>query len=320
MDNEFDNSVHELNNQVRELINVPRKHYQLRQDVAFFSQLCSSLDVIGDTEEAIAAYHGKEFGASKAAHYLALYGVLQAIYVQQDAVLNLSESLGIREKIDNYPGLKAVRELRNDVAGHPTKRDKAKGLPTTYHHVSRMTLGHSSFTLLTFFSSGAPFKVRRIDMLQLIAEQKKYISTVLVGLVSKLEAEDKAHKDAFRMEKLVDIFPLTIGYTLEKIAEGVLKDNYAELAPAHLEQLEEVLRKFREAVGHRDKDFYESLEDDYKLVNHCIEYLEGFFLKKEQGVTTEGDTFTAQIFTTYLHDQVEVMKQYAKGIDDEYAD
>src|SRR5574341_1663312 len=89
--------------EIRDFINSPRKHYGLFQNKPLFFQLASSLDVIQDTEQAIAAFSAKEFGDSKAAHYLAVYGLLQALFVQQDAVTHLCEALTINENADNYP-------------------------------------------------------------------------------------------------------------------------------------------------------------------------------------------------------------------------
>ncbi|MGI0015141.1 MAG: hypothetical protein ACREBU_17140, partial [Nitrososphaera sp.] len=140
--------------QIREFINNPRKHYELRQNKALFSQLASSLDVIEDAEQAIAAFTAGEFGESKTALYLAVYGLLQALYVQQDAVIHLCESLGIKERINNYPKLKEVREIRNDSIGHPTRRDQKKGQPTSYHHISQITMTREGFQMLSFFSDG----------------------------------------------------------------------------------------------------------------------------------------------------------------------
>ena len=206
-----DDIVQKQTNQVRELINNPRKHYELRQNTALFLQLCSSLDVIGDTEEAIAAYSAKEFGDTKSAHYLAVYGLLQSIYVQQDAVINLCESLGIREKVEKYSKLKEIREIRNDIVGHPTKRDQRKGQPTSYHHISRMTLSQSGFTLASFFSNDLRPQFRHIDISELVVEQRKFISAILTTLINSLEAEDKAHREKFRIEKLASLFPDILG-------------------------------------------------------------------------------------------------------------
>ena len=154
--------------QIRDFINTRRKHHELRQDKALFSQLCSSLDVIEDTEEAISAYTAKEFAESKAAHYLAVYGLLQAIFVQQDAAFNLCESLGIQENIDDYPKLNEIREIRNDTIGHPTKRGRKR---FSYNHISRVSLNHSGFKMATFFADESPVKNRKIDIPGLIAEQ-----------------------------------------------------------------------------------------------------------------------------------------------------
>lgn len=312
--------IQEQANQIRDSINNPRKHYELRQNKALFSQLCSSLDVIEDTEEAIAAYTAKEFGESKSAHYLAVYGLLQAIYVQQDAVINLCESLGIRESINNYPKLKSIRETRNDIVGHPTKRDQRKGQPISYHHISRITLSQSGFKLASFFADGSPPQFKDIDIPGLIVEQRKFISTILASQISNLEAEEKEHKAKFRMEKLLDIFPATLGYNFEKVFEGIFRDDYAELGALNLEQIKEVVENFREAIGRRNMDFYESLQEDYELIGHAISHLDSYYRAKAGGEKPEVETPTAKIFAAFLRGQVDMLKAYAKEIDDDYAE
>lgn len=306
-------------NQIRDYINNPRKHYELRQNKALFSQLCSSLDVIGDTEEAIAAFKAKEFGDSKAAHYLAVYGLLQAIYVQQDAVNNLCESLGIPERINKYLKLKEIREIRNDTVGHPTRRDKQKGRPSSYHHISRMSLNQTGFKLASFFSDGTS-QFRSINIPELIEEQRRFISEILSTLIANLEAEEKAHKEKFCMEKLVDIFPDTLVYNFEKIFEGIFREDNAEFAALNLEQVSEVTHNFRKAIGRRNMDFYESLEDDYNRIEHTIAHLGQYFRSKMTSEKSEIEEPTAHIFATFLHSQVDNLKQYANQIDNEYAE
>jgi hypothetical protein len=48
--------------------------------------------------------------------------------MQQDALMNLGESLGIDDKIENYPRLKEIREIRNVSIGHPTKHNRKRHL------------------------------------------------------------------------------------------------------------------------------------------------------------------------------------------------
>ena len=314
-----ENTVQSQINRIRDLINIPWKHYGLRQDRALFPQLCSALDVIGDTEEAITAFETKELGGSKAAHYLAVYGLLQAMFVQQDAVFNLCELLGVEERIQDYPELKEIREVRNVSVGHPTKRDRPRGSPISYHHISRRTLDDSGFTLLSFFEDGRS-QFRHIEIAKLMTEQIRFICEILSVIVSKLEQEERAHKEEFRMEKLTGIFPNTLGYHIEKVFEGIFREDLAEFAMINLDTVSKTLQDFREAVGRRDMDFYESLQDEYDLIEHAISHLDGYFKALMNDDEPETDKLTIRIFAIFLRNQVDGLKRCAQDIDREYAE
>jgi len=264
-------------NQIRQLINNPQKHYELRQNEELFSQLCSSLDFIENTEDAISAYTEKDFGEDKPSHYLAVYGLLQAIYVQQDAVINLCESLGIKDKVNNYPKLKEIREIRNDTVGHPTHRDQQKGKPVSYHHISQITLNKSGFTLASYFSDGSKVQFSDIKISELIFEQSKFISAILTTLINNLKAEEKAHKEKFRMEKLLEKYFSTSDYYIEKLFEGISREDCAEFADGVLDLVINEVNQFREAIKRRNMDFYERLQDEYELIEHAKTELRKYY-------------------------------------------
>ena len=195
--------------EIRDFVNEPRKHYGLFQDKPMFFQLSSSMDVIEDTELAIQAYAKKEFGEDnrKGNLYLAIYGLLQAIYVQQDAIMNLSESLGIPERtIFSYDRLVEIRNIRNDTIGHPTKRDygnknKDKRKRLSYHFMTWLSLSKNGFDLLSF-SNEDSHESRHISTGELISDQRKYITEILEKMKNKLRDEENDHKAKFRNEKL----------------------------------------------------------------------------------------------------------------------
>ncbi len=184
-------SCDEYCSRVRDLINEPRVAFQLQKDPPFWNQLCSSLDVIGDTELAMESYpldaSDTPFGLS----YLLVYGLLQAMYLQQDAVFNLCESLGIPQGIDNHPKLKAIRDIRNKSTGHPTKKDKPK--PTSYHFIARASLTPRGFDLHTA-SPGQPYQMNYVCVADLISDQREGISKVLALVVQTMEKRDEAHR------------------------------------------------------------------------------------------------------------------------------
>lgn len=309
-----DSTIRKQVNQIRNLINNPQKHYELRQNKALFSQLCSSLDVIKDTEDVIIAYTEKDFGQDKPLLYLAVYGLLQAIYVQQDAVKNLYESLGIKDKLNNHLKLREIREIRNDTVGHPTKRDQQKGKPVSYHHISQTTLNKSGFTLASYFSDSSPAQFNYIDISELINEQKKYISAILSTLMDNLEEEEKAHKEKFRMEKLLALFPNTLDYYLEKLSEGVYRDESAKLADGCLDFVIAPVNNFLEAIKCRNMDLYERLKDEYELFEHATTNL-----RKHYSGINEVGKHNARIYIIYLKHQIDRLKELAEDIDKDYA-
>lgn len=257
-------SVRELMAQIRDLVNEPWKHYELRQNSARFSQLVSALDTIEDTEEAIIAFE-TEAGENTAGElYLIIYGLLQALFLQQDATRHLSEALGARDTFNQYPQLMVVREIRNDSIGHPTKRDRRKGQPTSYHQISRPTMSKQGFQLLSYYSDGSS-QFRDISIPKLVADQREFLAEMLTEVVDELKAERTAHKERFRMEKLSIIFPSTLGYAFEKVGQAI-RDDPVEFGRWGLGQIKDTFNAFHDAIARRDMDAYTSLQFDRKYI------------------------------------------------------
>lgn len=302
--------------EIRDFVNIPWKHYMLRQDKAQFHQLVSALDTVEDAEEAIRAFHTDEVGQSKGTLYLIIYGLLQAFFVQQDATRHLCEALGIQTTISNYPQLEAIREIRNDSIGHPTKRDRPKQRPTSYHQISRITMSKNGFTLLSNYSNGTS-QFRDISIPDLIAEQNKFIVEILELAVKELQAEVKRHKESFRMEKLFQIFPDTLGYAFEKIGGGLYSDP-VQIAHWGIEHVKTTLEKFHNAIQRRDMDAYIRLEDDLKYINRAIEQLEKILDARANHTNQPEDEYDGYIYLSFLRDQVYGLRDYAREIDSEY--
>src|SRR5207245_11561415 len=111
---------------IREFIQHPRRLDPLLNDPGW-NVLASAMDVVSDTESAITSYeHGD--CADKGTLYLVLYGLLQAMYVQQDGLENLVRALERNEqyKIESEPEAELIRRVRHDTIGHPTKQGSLK--------------------------------------------------------------------------------------------------------------------------------------------------------------------------------------------------
>ena len=103
--------ITELEQEIRELINAPRKHRAILEDSAEYHKLCSCLDVIGDTELAFRAHEEMSDDPRPGSSYLLVYGFLQALVLQQDAVRYLYEALGLPSEPDPVLPLFAVGDM-----------------------------------------------------------------------------------------------------------------------------------------------------------------------------------------------------------------
>ncbi len=311
-------SIREQERRIRDLINEPRKRYTLIKKLGLWHQLCSCLDVIGDTELAIITYTAQELGANIGATYLAVYGLLQALFLQQDAIFNLCESLGISDNISNYPGLQEIREIRNASIGHPTKRGRKR--PFSYHAISRLSLSSKGFQLLTSDETGTS-KFEWISIPKLIADQHSYASAIFTSIIEKLEQEEAAHKEQFKKEKLVAVFSATLAYHLEKVFESIRSGENPAFGAINLGILTQALKDLQAVLAKRgiELDTYEVIEDLYEELAYPMSELETYLQHLEKGQKPNINEKTAYIFAFFVTKKIDELKDVAKEIDEEYA-
>lgn len=91
-----------------------------------YEKYCIAKDTIQDTAEGLLAHREQGFVDDVYRRYIEYYGVLQAVYMQQDAIEALFNLFMASGKIDfaALPNWQKLRDLRNDTAGHPVGRLK----------------------------------------------------------------------------------------------------------------------------------------------------------------------------------------------------
>lgn len=89
---------------------------------------CAAKDWIQDTPESLNAHWEEGFSKDPYRAYIEVYGVFQAIYVLQDAIREMDYALfdvNPKSKSFSQPkGWMELRELRNQIVGHPTRQGK----------------------------------------------------------------------------------------------------------------------------------------------------------------------------------------------------
>lgn len=183
-------AIRDLEVQIRDFVSHPPRQDRLLGDKPLWIILCSALDVLGDTQLAVESYLALPETDDIGTRYLLTYGVLQVLYVQQDAVRHLLDVFKLKHNTD--PVLEAIREVRNKTTGHPASRPPLKsrhGEPSS-HFLVRNSLQKSGYTLMTSYPEREP-DFQYVDILELIVKQRAEVRTALEQIWAALNADDE---------------------------------------------------------------------------------------------------------------------------------
>ena len=302
--------INQLSESVRNHINTHRYQVALLEDSDKWNQICSSLDVIGDSILAIESYQDAKYPIHGGLKYIFTYGVLQALFILQDAVSHLSEAFGVSYQASEV--LLDIRNMRNASIGHPTKQDY-KG-QRYYNYISRITMTKNGFELLRH-SRRNQFDVVRVNLEKAIFDQLNELIGSLQQIVAKLEEMDKMHKDKFQSSPLESIFHSGMGYFFEKISQGIQSQSIGdrEFGQMNLRLLRETYEEFKYALEER-KELNSYTEFDLDEYCHALNKLDSYFVNPNSNMV-EAD---ARIYLSYLRNEHKQYVEIAKEIDADY--
>jgi hypothetical protein len=107
----------------------------------------TSMYLLQDTTESLSVHRERGFATDSHLAYIEFWGVMQAIFIQQDAICELYWAVtGSKLTVDNLGSWQKLRLLRNTCAGHPAKREHPKSEPLTRAFMGRNFGDYSSFT------------------------------------------------------------------------------------------------------------------------------------------------------------------------------
>lgn len=152
----------------------------------------SSLYVLEDTQLILSLYKKGEIAIKsqssnlleeKAKNYLLIYGILQTLFIQQDAIINICASLNIFSKkiIHNNSELSYIRGIRNSSTGHPSNTRKDSSI----NFVSQTSVSQYYFNFLKVKQNKS--EVIKVNIKDLIQMQEKNCDVILGKIMFKIE-------------------------------------------------------------------------------------------------------------------------------------
>lgn len=305
--------IENLFEEIRQICNHPWKKEILFQDRVEWDKLWTTLDVIEDSQLAINDYKDlPDFNAYDKG-YLYVYGVLQALFLQQDALVNLNFAL-LKDKINfkkDYPELYTIRESRNNSIGHPTNRSNGK----SFHYIGRPSIRKRGFTMLSYFpKTGDPSKFEEIDVLNCIEIQEKLVSEILTKTINKLKSEFKNHKKKFKGDKLSNIIHPSLDYNFSKLYEHIHRDY--PLVEINFESIFEIYVKLKNGIIER----YSKISA-LSGVELTVERLDYIFERLNRDLIADKieDEIELEIFIDSLKSHFAELKGMVLEIDEEFS-
>ena len=304
--------TNELTDRVRDLINHHRIQNHIMKSLGSWHQVCSSLNVIGDTVLGIEAYLKKRKIDPWVDGYLLLYGLLQLLFVQQDSIEHLSFSCDVHYSID--PALEKIREIRNDAIGHPTNRGRKQG-KRTFIQVSRPTINKESFEYLRWYEDDREMENEHVSTLKIIKLQVKLINIQLESIIEHLTNQELEHRMKYRKTRLIDLFDDSFDYWITGLTREASGVNCRGDGVYCVEKVISALSKYREALLEREEIRVESYEKNEHL-DFALDMLKGHFSRTSP---EQLDARLAYILAKFISWQIDFVKESAEQVDEEYA-
>lgn len=305
--------IYTLVREIRDFINNPRIHAELFKNKPFFYQLCSCMDMVEDSQLAIDSFAKRKTATSTGTIYLEIFGLLQSLFLQQDATIHLAEALQFEVKIDEYPRLKEIRETRNDAAGHPTKR----GNPArSWNFIIQHSAGYESFEVLRWhIPTGHTRSV--VKTADIIKDQRQYVAEILKKTLDEMKRRDKEYKVKFNMNKITDTIPTTVGYWCEKMSSAIDHRDELNLGEFGATATQNALKKFEEELAVREiqVNTYPGIFLTFTELKYPLQKLQEHF-----SASANLDSEAAHIFVDFVRTKMEELKRMADELDKEFSE
>jgi hypothetical protein len=307
-------TLRELSTWIRDYGQDPRHQFRLLANEFVWSQLWTALDIIDDVESALVAYTENEFPTEVGEKYLRIYGIMLALFLQQDALDDLIKAIHPSKKISVKDILKDIREARKASIGHPTRMGR-KGMLWT-HGIVQHSLRKEGFELISYPKwDGETFT--HVPVQELIEKQRAEAARILAEVVEELREQDKAHRAQFRETKIVQLFN-QVSYAFEKIFEELHRGSGPILSNWAVDHLYKTLDDFEKLLKERGiaLDSYDSIKYLYQKIEHPLTELRKFIKGERSEVLSDG---SAAVFAEALQHYFSELRGIAIEIDEEYS-
>lgn len=271
----------------------------------------TSLDVIEDCQDAIKEFVNIPQDSLPSRTTLYIYGVLQAMYCQQDGLFHLYRTLadGKIKKISQLFELfeldTQIRIVRDEIAGHPADRNYGK----EFYYIAK---GANSKYMFTYAGYNPKFKTVDVNLKTFIEKQNEFAHKILDNVRANIFQKLLEFKNQFCNVKLVDLIKDTDG-SMQLIYRGVL-DNY-HLASVGVQNIINRLESLKSELKKRyNTNSHVYFDEVFELTDHILPQISKWI--KDGQIE---NNIKAKIYLLCLENQLEYLNNSLEDLDEEFS-
>lgn len=263
------------------------------------------MDVVDDVLFALDSYKNNQHDDQGIA-YLEIYGVLQALSIQQDAVRELHKIVtGRSVDLESvYPDVQAIRDILVKAAGHPVTGRQSS------HFVVRHSVGKGGFQLWSFDQNGNQVE-EHVNLISLIQKNATALDSAMSDIIAWIEEQERLHKQKFSKQSITDVFRLST-YFMEKISTSIRTRDQMGIVGAT--SILDMLSKFQADLLERGEHFSEAhYMQDIARIKYALARYETYI----RGTDGQNED-DAYILAGFIGAELSQLRRIAAEIDADY--
>jgi len=301
----------DLCNILNKAIHEPLYHnfYNIPNELKY-NQTFTSIDLIEDSQIAIEEFKSAKSIGKQGRSTLLIYGLLQSLFLQQDGLYHLYKCV-VDEKImqtdffNEFSFDKDIREVRNDIAGHPTNRRNKE-----FYFIAKGPITKDRFTYAGYTPT---FRTVEVDIKTFINKQLgftiKVLQTVHENILIKIEMKKGEHKNKSLKEMIVGV-----DRNIQLIFRGIRDEQRNFQGEWGISGVKDAIDEIRKELNTRYNDNLPSgISEAFRLIDYIIHRFNQWWTAK----TLLGNN-DAEIFLDSLEKQLKELEEMLKEIDKEF--
>ena len=305
------NDILDLCNDLNRSIHDPLYHnfYNIPNETVYNKKF-TSIDLIEDSQIAIEEFESAQSIGKQGRSTLLIYGLLQSFFLQQDSLYHLykcviDENMKQTDFFNTFSFDKDIREVRNDIAGHPTNRQN-----TEFYFIAKGPISKDRFTYAGYTPK---FRKVEVDLKTFRSKQLEFtrdiLQTVQEDILKKIEMKKDEHKNKSLKEMIVGT-----GRNIQLIFRGIRDVERNFQGEWGIKGLKVAIEEIRKELNIRyNENLPSGISEAFRLIDFILKRFDQWWTEKS--LLGNDD---AEIFLDSLKNQLNELEEMLIEIDEEF--